>query len=428
VTGSVARGRRGSKRRVLGGAVLCGVLAACGSSGPPSAARSPHVPGPAGLDWSTALEVERPEGMEAEPPSIPPVGSGGGLGHPGHFAGQGNPYDLVALGDTLVAVGYTFPGFHAVTWSSTDREHWTLAELPGGTDAAFALSIATGAAGGPGAGRSTIVGRIGNDAAAWSSSDGATWAQARGGPAFVEAPETRMTTVVAGSTGFVAGGWAGIVNQGGHARFWTSPDGATWKRAAVEPGSDDGRVAAIAAGPGGFVAVGATGAVGHATGAAVWRSADGATWERAQVGASGSSGAMTSVTAGGPGWVAVGSALDGTRAMVWLSADGRSWSAAADQDSLAYHGLGIAMADVSAAPGGRLVVVGHFLFGQQYGQGTAWTSDDSGATWTRMPDQAAFGQGEPQAVVPDGAGFVAVGTVGAPDNYIPTVWLSPSRR
>jgi len=73
---------------------------------------------------------------------------------------------------------------------------------------------------------------------------------------------------------------------------------------------------------------------------------------------------------------------------------------------------------------GTLVAVGHFLFGQQFGQGTAWTSPD-GRTWTRAEDLAAMGQGEPAAVIADGSGYVAVGTVGAPDNYIPTVWLSP---
>jgi hypothetical protein len=84
------------------------------------------------------------------------------------------------------------------------------------------------------------------------------------------------------------------------------------------------------------------------------------------------------------------------------------------------------MSDVVAGASGELVAVGHFLFGSQYGQGTAWTSAH-GDTWTRMSDAAAFGQGEPLAVIPDGAGYVAVGTVGAPDNFIPTVWLSPSR-
>jgi hypothetical protein len=367
--------------------------------------------------------------MEAVPPSIPPVGGGGGLGHPGHFAGQGNPYDLAAIGDRLVAVGYTFPDFHAVTWTSAtpDRHQWTLAGLPSDRDGAFALSIATGLATGPSAGRVAIVGRIGNDAAAWVSTDGATWQPATGGSSFVEGPETRMTSVIAGPRGFVAGGWAGIVNQPGSARFWTSPDGVAWTRLPDGPAMADGRVAAIARGPGGFVAVGATGPVGHETGSAVWRSADGSAWERVAAAPELAAGRMASVAAGGPGFVAVGSDLGSKAAMVWLSTDGRTWKLAPDQDSLMYHGLGITMADVVAGPGGQLVAVGHFLFGQQFGQGTAWTSPD-GRTWTRMPDQASFGQGEPQAVIPDGPGYVATGTVGAPDNYIPTVWLSPSNR
>jgi hypothetical protein len=114
--------------------------------------------------------------------------------------------------------------------------------------------------------------------------------------------------------------------------------------------------------------------------------------------------------------------------MVWLSSDGTRWDPAPAQDALTYHDLGITMVDVTTNPAGQLVAVGHFLFGTQYGQGTAWTSDTAGIAWTRMPDEAAFGQGEPQTVIADGPGYVAAGTVGAPDNYIPTVWLSPSNR
>jgi hypothetical protein len=365
--------------------------------------------------------------MDATPPSIPPVGGGGGLGHPGHFASQGNPFDLAAIGDRLVAVGYTFPDFHAVTWTSStpDRRHWTIGALPTDRDGAFALSIATGLATGPTAGHVSVVGRIGNDAAAWTSTDGVKWRPATGGSSFVEAPETRMTTVAAGPGGFIAGGWAGIVNQPGSARFWTSPDGTGWTRLDDGPGMTDGRVAAITAGPTGFVAVGTTGPVGHPTGSAVWRSDDGTSWTRIVAGPTLAAGQMASVTAGGPGYVAVGSDLASRAALVWLSTDGRTWDLAPSQDSLTYHGLGITMADVVAGLGGHLVAVGHFLFGQQFGQGTAWTSPD-GRTWTRMPDQASFGQGEPMAVIPDGPGYVATGTVGAPDNYIPTIWLSPS--
>jgi hypothetical protein len=390
-----------------------------GSGGQPSSITPSHAPGPPGLDWAVAAAIERPEGMTADPPSVPPVGSGGGLGHPGHFSGQGNPFDVARIGDRLVAPGYTFPDFHAVTWSSTDRQHWSLAELPPARTGAFGLAIATSIDRGH-----VIVGRLGNDAAAWSSTDGVSWQPADGGSVFVEAPETRMTAVVSTQRGFVAGGYAGISNQPGAARFWTSPDGRSWVRVADAPALADGRVASIVATPGGLVAVGTTGPVGRATGSAVWRSTDGTTWQQLPGSPALAAGAMAGVTTGGPGFVAVGAGLEGTKAMVWLSTDGSSWQLAPDQESLTYHGLQITMADVTAGPDGTLAAVGHFLFGSQYGQGTAWTSKD-GSTWTRSEDLAAFGQGEPSAVIADGPVYVAVGTVGAPDNYIPTVWLSP---
>jgi len=423
----VTRDRRAG-RASLAATMAIGIVVAagCGATpttpvpvgGPPAAGAS-HVPGPPGLDWAVAAQIERPAGMSAEPPSIPPVDPNhGGLGHPGHFSGQGNPFDVVRIGDRLVAPGYTFPDFHAVTWTATDREHWSLAELPPGRTGAFGLAIATGN------GRSVIVGRIGNDAAAWSSTDGMTWVPVDGGGTFVEAPETRMTAVVATARGFVAGGFAGISNEPGSARFWTSADGRSWLRVPDGPGFADGRVASIAVTSGGLVAVGTTGPVGHATGSAVWRSSDGTTWDRVPGSAALTAGAMAGVTAGGPGLVAVGAALDGAEAIAWLSADGRTWQPAPDQQTLRYHGLKITMADVTAGADGTLVAVGHFLFGTQFGQGTSWTSKD-GTTWTRAEDLAAFGQGEPGAVIADGPTYVTVGTVGAPDNYIPTVWVSP---
>lgn len=415
-------------RRALVVALAAAVIvnaSACDSAAPssvPGPAVASHSPGPPGLDWELA-DVQRPAGMEAAPPSIPPVGANGGLGHPGHFSSQGNPYDVAAIGDRLVAVGYTFPDFLAVTWSSTDRRHWTLAGLPPATDGSFALAIAAGGSSGPTAGHAVIVGRDNHDGAAWTSTDGVAWGRVTA-PAFVEPPGVEMRTVVAIPTGFVAGGLAGVLNQPAEARFWTSPDGSTWTRAPESPAFADGRVAAIAAGPTGLVAVGTTGPEGHPTGSAVWWSTDGTTWQRAVNSPVLAAGAMASVTAGGPGYVAVGSDLRSKAAIVWLSADGRSWRTAPAQESLTYHGLGITMADAIRGPSGGLVAVGHFLFGQQFGQGTAWTSPD-GLEWTRMPDEAIFGQGEPMAVIADGPRYVATGTVGAPDNYIPTVWLSP---
>ena len=406
---------------VLAGACLA-VGVACGSAVPsPGVSLAPsHTPGLPGLDWSQATGVERPEGMDAAPPSISPVGSNGGLGHPGHFSGQGNLFDVAAVGDRLVAVGYTFPDFRGVTWISRDRQHWTLTALPGPEDPTIPTAIAREPDG-----LTIVAGRIGSRAAAWRADDPAMWTQMDGGDAFVEPPETRITAVISTDHGFIAGGWSGVITEPGHPRFWISRDERTWTRAGDPTSGEDGRVVAIAAGPGGLVAVGTTGALGKTTGSAAWRSMDGRTWTRVDD-PDLAAGEIRSVTAGGPGYVAVGSDLGETTARVWLSADGSSWALAPDADSLTFHGLGITMSDVVAGPGGGLVAVGHFLFGSQYGQGTAWTSPD-GRTWTRMPDEAAFGQGEPLAVIADGAGYVAAGTVGAPDNFIPTVWLSPSR-
>ena len=380
-------------------------------------------PGPPGLDWVEAARVERPEGMAATPPSIPPVGNAGGLGHPGHFSGQGNPLDVAASRDQLIAVGYTFPEFRGVTWTSADRATWTLGEVSPGQTETFVLSIAAAAAD-----RWVAVGWHDAEAAAWWSPDGRAWTPASApGDAFREPPETRMTAVLTTPTGLLAGGWAGLITRPGQARFWISPDGATWTRLAHEPGLNDGRVASIAAGPGGYLAVGTTGPVGRATGSTAWRSINGLRWQRVPSSAALAAGSMASVTAGGPGYVAVGASLDSTKALVWLSSDGATWALAPDQESLTYHGLRIAMADVAAGSDGTLVAVGHFLFGSQYGQGTTWTSRD-GRTWTRADDLATLGQAEPAAVIADGAGYLAVGTVGAPDNFIPKVWLSPPGR
>jgi hypothetical protein len=360
--------------------------------------------------------------MDAAPPSISPVGSGGGLGHPGHFSGQGNPLDVAAGRDRLIAVGYTFPEFRGVTWTSTDRQSWALHEISPGQPETFVLSIAAAED------RWVAVGRHGAEAAAWSSPDGLGWQPAAGvDDAFREPTETRLTTVLATPTGFLGGGWAGLITQPGAARFWTSADGTEWSRLADDPAFADGRVVSIAAGPGGYVAVGTTGPVGRATGSAVWRSADGTHWTRVAGGDILGAGAMASVAPGGPGYVAVGASLDSTRALVWLSTDGLSWAPAPDQESLTYHGLDLTMADVVAGSDGTLVAVGHYLFGTQYGQGATWTSPD-GRTWTRAPDLASFGQAEPVSVIADGPGYVAVGTVGAPDNFIPKVWLSPPER
>ena len=186
----------------------------------------------------------------------------------------------------------------------------------------------------------------------------------------------------------------------------------------------DGRVLSIAAGPSGFLAVGTTGPEATPTGSATWTSPDGTAWTRSDPALPGDGGLMVSAIATDAGFLAVGSDLDERRALAWTSADGRGpWTATPEQPSLENHGLKIRMTDVTSS-GGLFVAVGDYLFGTQYGNATSWTSAD-GLTWTQAPRDAALNQGEMLAVTPGPTELVAVGNFGAPDNYVPTVWLSP---
>jgi hypothetical protein len=78
----------------------------------------------------------------------------------------------------------------------------------------------------------------------------------------------RMTTVVAGGPGYVAGGSLGPELFDRHARFWTSVDGVSWQSAADDSvGFANAEVRAITTFGGGFVAVGVVGPAQHPTGA-----------------------------------------------------------------------------------------------------------------------------------------------------------------
>jgi hypothetical protein len=80
------------------------------------------------------------------------------------------------------------------------------------------------------------------------------------------------------------------------------------------------------------------------------------------------------------------------------------------------------MTDVVATQGG-LVAVGNRV-GLQYGTAASWLATDDWRTWRRSVNDPVLGQGEMLAVAPGGPGLVAVGSFGAPDNYVPTIWLS----
>lgn len=422
------RAGRGAALLVVAG--MATAMTGCGSTGP-TATLTPSPPGPAttgtatpsashreiGRDWAEAAVVEQPAGD----PTIttPPYQNPGSLGHPGHY--QGGEADLLDVGQGgpgLIAVGFLDRDIQADAWHSADGSTWTrvpdFPAQPGSLAVAVASTPTTVVA----------VGSAGPRAAAWTSADGIRWQAAEASPALTADVQIRMTSVVSWKGGFVAGGYVGSIAGPIRAAFWTSADGRTWERDADAPAFVGARVSGLAAmAGGGLVAVGAAGDAKTATGAAAWASEDGRTWQRVADGPALAAGVMNAIAAGPAALVAVGSDLDALAAMAWTSPDGKAWMRVPSAPSLDNFGLKIEMRDVAFAAG-MYVAVGHLLFGQQFSTAVIWTSPD-GSTWTRANEPASFGQGKIYGVSGGGPGIVAVGTFGAPDFFVPRVWVSP---
>jgi hypothetical protein len=414
---------------------IAALAVGCGSPAPPAtppgSATGPTSSSPAvfGRDWgrSTSI-VERPEeAFESLDPSVLLPEGSGRSGHPSHFPGQAVMADIVRAPAAYVSVGYVYPGWRPVAWTSADGEEWSLHRL-GDTEYTFPVGLAVGAD------RTIVaVGRSGPVPIAWTSTDGVTWT-AHGVPILgKDGVAERMTTVVAVPDGFLAGGSVGPETLGRHARFWHSTDGVAWTPVADDAGAfDDAEVLSIVrAGPG-FVAVGPTGEAFKPTGSVAWTSPDGEHWTRIDAPDLRSGRAVALVAGPDGGLVAVGAALDERAAMAWTSPDGRTWTQAADEPSRRHPGGYIRMNDVTLA-GDTFVAVGDYA-GLQRPTMVAWLSTD-GIHWTRAREVPVFEQCEPYGVVagpvpaPGGAttpGLVAVGSFGYPDDFIPTVWLSPA--
>jgi hypothetical protein len=375
-----------------------------------------------GLTWGLVQDVALPEAAFAIPTDLPTAPTGPGTaGHPGHFGGQSIVHDVAVGGERLLAVGYTAVEgiWTADAWTSTTGTSWTLATIddrPG--------SLATAVADRAGA-TFVAVGHSGMDPAAWTSPDGATWTRASVGRLATGAragePE-RITTVIATPAGMLAGGSAGPELGDRRARFWRSTDGATWSPIADAAAFEGAEVVAITPVPTGYLAVGRLGTGQRATGSIAWLSADATTWRRIDDPAL-AGGLVAAVAVTPNGVLAVGSDLDEREAAVWTSVDGETWTKAAQEASRLHFGEKVRMTDLVATESGY-VGVGNFV-GVQYGTGTSWLSKD-GLTWLAAPLQAALGQGEPEAVIAWRDRLISVGSRGAPDNYIPSVWISPN--
>lgn len=370
---------------------------------------------PLGVRWVRAT-VERPAGLVPQPmPSS--------YRHPGHFTGQAVVTAVARGAETWVAVGYDGPPWRAAVWTSMDGRDWRLAD-PGASDGTLMTALAAD----PARGGLLAGGRDGREGALWASGDGRSWRRVDA-RAFHEGAPTRVEALLPTGEGWLAAGSAGPDVGRREARIWWSPDGSSWSRAALPLGTGaDARVTGLAVLGARLVAVGWRGSEREPVGPAAWVSDDGgASWRAVpSPGGSADRGRMVDVTAIRDGLVAVGTDVDEREAAVWRSSDGSAWERIRSP-VFAYHDQKVRMTAVASDPAtGRLVAVGNYLFGTQYGFARAWTSED-GRSWSLAQEDATFGQGEMLAVALADGRAVAVGSFGAPDAYLPTIWVSPPR-
>jgi hypothetical protein len=396
------------------GAILAAV-SGCASAVPPTIAQPSDQP-VLGIDWGRASSVERPTNFEVDPQASAYTGA-----HPIlRIPGQAIIADVTRLPfGGFVAVGYVPPDWVPAAWTSSDGLNWPIHSM-GTTDFTFPVSVAAGAAG-----TAVAVGRSGKLPVAWTSTDGIAWEQHPVPRLDGSDVAERVTTVVVGEGGYVAGGSAGPELLDRHARFWTSVDGVEWQAVSDDPVAfANTEVRAITAFGDDFVAVGVVGTAQEPSAAVAWTSADGSSWTRVDDPSfvDGIAVALTPAPFGG--LVAVGSDLDRREAVAWTSPDGRRWTRSPSEASRE-HSAGFAWMTDVVAIGDVVIGVGDYQ-GLQRGTATSWVSHD-GVTWVQARSAPVQQQGEFYAITPGGPGAIVVGSFGAPDSYVPTIWLSPAR-
>lgn len=333
--------------------------------------------------------------------------------------GQAIMADVLGLpAGGFVAVGYVPPGWVPAAWTSSAGDTWSIHPM-GTTDFTFPVSLAAGVDG-----TVVAVGRSGQMPVAWTSGDGVAWQRhavpVLGGSDVAE----RMTAVVSSERGYLAGGSVGPELFERHARFWTSPDGIDWQTVPDDPVAfANAEVRAITTFGDGFVAVGVVVAAQEPSGAVAWTSVDGLTWTRVDDPSLADGIAVAVAAAPFGGLVAVGSDLDRREAVAWTSRDGRHWTKSPGEASREHAGF-VWMTDVGAI-GDSVIAIGVYQ-GLQRGTATSWVSRD-GIHWERANTAPVQEQGEFYAIAPGGPGAIVVGSFGAPDSYVPNVWLSPGR-
>ncbi len=161
----------------------------------------------------------------------------------------------------------------------------------------------------------------------WTSPDGITWSRVPHDEAVFGGEGSQLMWDVTTTGSLVVAVGSEQTHSDVDAAVWTSPDGITWSRVphdeVVFGGEGEREMKSVTAASSGLVAVGSAGSLNDGIDAAVWTSADGISWSRvphneAVFGGEGFQ-LMASVSTGGPGVVAVGS--DEFHAAVWVAAE-----------------------------------------------------------------------------------------------------------
>lgn len=399
-------------------AAMLPVAAGCGSTAAPSSELAqPSGPPVLGIDWARAPSVETPQNFEVDPSASAYTGD-----HPIlRFPGQAMIEDVTPLPSRwFVAVGYVPPDWIPAAWTSPDGLNWSIHSM-GTTGFTFPVSVTNGAGG-----IAVAVGRSGKLPVAWTSADGIGWQQHP--VPLLEGSDVaeRMTTVLAVVPDrYLAGASVGPELFDRHARFWFSLDGSDWRSIPDDPVAfANAEVRAITRFGAGFVAVGVVGTAQHPSGAVAWTSPDYATWTRVDDPSFVDGIAVAVAAPPFGGLVAVGSDVARREAVAWTSPDGRHWTRAPNEPSREHSGGFAWMTDVVAI-GDSVIGIGDDQ-GLQRGTATSWVSRD-GIHWAQARSAPVQEQGEFYAITPGGPGAIAVGSFGAPDSYVPKVWLSPGR-
>jgi hypothetical protein len=240
-------------------------------------------------------------------------------------------------------------------------------------------------------------------ARAWSSADGRTWARAKKDPVFKGAAMSKVAAF--------DGGVAALGSMGRKLLAWSSADGRSWQRKTIGHAGKGMSLfpAALTDGPAGLLA--AAHLVGQdLAGQSMYLSSDGRSWQKIEPPLPSSEGMVVALTADADEYLAVARSTSGTTSDLYFrSADGRSWTPFAGPENGALY-------DLAVGADGTYAAVGRLAEGDA-GRSAIWHASELG-TWQLVHSSASTKETEERLDVIDaaGPGFIASGiTSGCPD-------------